>query len=145
MKLEKESIQQSIVQNKKIELNSFFGIDHENNNTSIIMFDTNLFDTENDDSLDTYMENYTVTNLNNIVNGIVCTSGSIINNVFRPVYTIKQSSEPSKFIDKLNNLLNVTPTRSRKFIFNSDSYFYNDLTKSNTKSESDSGMNMDQH
>ena len=89
------------------------------------------------------MENYTVANLNNIVNGIVCTSGSIINNVFRPVYTIKQSSEPSKFIDKLNNLLNVTPTRSRKFIFNSDSYFYNDLTKSD--SVSDSGMNMNQH
>ena len=46
MKLEKESIQQSIVENKKIELNSFFGIDNENNNTSIIMFDTNLFDNE---------------------------------------------------------------------------------------------------
>jgi hypothetical protein len=103
--------------------------------------DTNLFDTENDESLDTYMENYTVTNLNNIVNGIVCTSGSIINNVFRPVYTIQQSSESSKFIDKLNNLLNVSPTKSHKFIFNSDSYFYNDLTKT----ESDSDMNIDQH
>ena len=86
----------------------------------------NLFDTENDDSLNTYMDNYTVTNLNNIINGVCCTSGSYIaSDTFKPVYSIKQSDEPSKFIDKLNNLLKVNPTESRKFIFNPDSYFYN--------------------
>jgi hypothetical protein len=88
--------------------------------------DHNLFDTENDDSLDTYMDNYTVTNLNNMINGVCCTSGSnIVSDTFKPVYSIKQSEEPSKFIDKLNNLLKVNPTESRKFIFNPDSYFYN--------------------
>jgi hypothetical protein len=86
----------------------------------------NLFDTENDDSLDTYMDNYTVTNLNNMINGVYCTSGSnIVSDTFKPVYSIKQSEEPSKFIDTLNNLLKVSPTESRKFIFNPDSYFYN--------------------
>lgn len=63
-----------------------------------------LDDIENDDSLNNYMDNYT--------------------NKIKSVYLVPQSTEPSKFIDKLNTLLKVNPLETQKYIFNSDSYYH---------------------
>jgi hypothetical protein len=85
---------------------------NETNHDENQLFNTNfvnktLDDIENDDSLNNYMDNYT-------------------HNKTKSVYLVPQSTEPSKFIDKLNTLLKVNPLETQKYLLNSDSY-YNEL------------------